>query len=111
MSRPQPLASPEIYPTSVWNYDEVVYPTDQPGTLAVGLGSVERLYRLDFDPGGDPRRVAEGMVNVACFHRVAGSSGAVWEARTCFHPDLFVHRLLDLNSLEGPQWEYYDERA
>lgn len=108
MSTPVPVASADFFPTSVWNYDEVAYPTDRGGALAIGLGSVDLTYRLDVDHGGDPKRVADGLYNVACFHRVADAAGDVWEARTCFDKHLFVNRLLDLDDLDGPLWAHRD---
>lgn len=108
MSLPQPVASQEFFATSMWNYDEVAYSTDQLGTLAVGLGSIDLGYRLDIDHGGDPERVAKGLYNVACFHRLADAAGDVWEARTCFNIHLFVNRLLDLDSLDWPMWAHHD---
>ncbi len=108
MSGPQPFASPEFFATPLWNYGTATYLTDPPGQLTIGDGSVDLHYRLDFDHGGDPTRLAEGMVNVACFHRVADSTGAIWEARTSFCCDLFVHRLLDLDSLHYPMWAHND---
>lgn len=106
MSKRAPVASPEFVDTATWNYGEVEYATDPPGRLAVGEGDVKLGYRLDLDHGGDPNRIANGLYNVACFQRVADATGAVWEARTCFGTDLFVHRLLDLDSLEWPLWEH-----
>jgi hypothetical protein len=112
MAGRQPFASPDFVELSLWNYGAVTYPTDPPGGLTIGQGEVKARYRLDFDHGGDPNRIAVGPVNVACIQRVADSAGAVWEARTCFSPRLFVHRLLDLRSFEGPRWEHSDpERA
>lgn len=112
MSTREPLASPGFVETALWNHEPVTFATDPPGTLALTAGDVGLLYRLDFDHGGDPTRVAEGMVNIACLHRVADSTGAVWEARTCFHSDLFVNRMLDLDSLTPPTWAHRDpERA
>lgn len=108
MSKPEPVAAQSFFRTSVWNYDEVAYPTDRGGALVVGLDSVDLEYRLDFDHGGDPARVAEGLVNVACLHRLPDAAGDVWEARTCFSSDLFVNRLLDLDSLIPPTWAHRD---
>ena len=108
MSLPQPIASQEFFATSVWNYDEVSYPTDSPGALVIGLGSVDLSYRLDIDHGGDSTRVEKGLYNVACFHRLADAVGDVWEARTCFNMALFVNRLLDLGSLDWPMWAHRD---
>lgn len=106
MPKPQPFASPEFVTIKVWNHVPVVYPTDPPGGLAVGEGEVALRYRLDFDHGGKPDTVAEGGANVACFQRVADAAGTVWECRTCFRPHLFVHRMLDLDSLEWPMWDH-----
>jgi hypothetical protein len=100
MSRSQAFASPGFVEVGLWNHGEVAYPVEPGGRLVIGDGEVKLRYRLDFDHGGKPDRIAEGMVNVACFHRIADAAGAVWEARTCFRSDLFVHRLQDLNHLD-----------
>ena len=112
MSKRKPFASQDFIDLLIWNDAEVSYQTDPPGRLAIGRGKVKLQFRLDFDHGGDPKRIAEGMVNVACFHRLTDSAGAIWEARTCMWPRLFVNRLLDLDSIDRPCWEHNDpERA
>jgi hypothetical protein len=106
MSKPQPFASPDFVEVDLWNHGEVAYPVESGGRVVIGDGQVKLRYRLDFDHGGKPERIAEGGVNVACVHRVADAAGAVWEARTCFRSDLFVNHLLDLNSLDWPMWAH-----
>ena len=80
MSKRKPFASPDYIETSLWNHGEVRYQTDTPGWLAIGDGEVKLRYRFDYDHGGDPKRIAEGNVNIACFHRITDSTGAEWEA-------------------------------
>lgn len=112
MSKRKPFASPEFIEVSLWNHGEVRYPTDSLGQLSIGNGEVKLRYRFDYDHGGDPKRIEEGIVNIACYHRVTDSTGAEWEARACFHPGVLVYRLLDLDSIYPPCWEHNDrERA
>ncbi len=108
MAEKAPISSPGYVPYSLWNHGEVVFPTDPPGWLVIGDGSLQIEYRLAFDDGGFPERAADGYGNVACFQRIPDAAGVVWEARTTFSPHLFVNRLLDLDSLEGPMWAYND---
>lgn len=107
MSKHAPVASPNFVETSDWNYGIAEYLTEPFGRLTVGEGDVKLLYRLDLDYGSNPERGADALYNVACFHRLADATGAVWEARTCFRPHLFVQRMLDLSSLEWPLWAHH----
>ncbi|MDY3555653.1 hypothetical protein R5W24_004798 [Gemmata sp. JC717] len=108
MSTREPFASPEFVETELWSYEAVTYPTEPAGALTFGAGAVKLRYRFEFDHGGDPNRVAEGGYNVACAHRVADAAGCMWEARTCFRPKVFVHRLTDLGGSEPPMWAHRD---
>lgn len=104
----QPFAAPDYVESLLWNHETVTYSTHPSGGLTIGEGEIRLQYRLDFDHGGNPARVAKGLMNIACFQRIADSIGNVWEARTSFSPHLFIYRLLDLNNTDAPQWEYND---
>ncbi|MBY0457884.1 MAG: hypothetical protein K2V38_11140, partial [Gemmataceae bacterium] len=109
MSRPEPFASPAFVEAGVWNHGTAIFPVMSGGALVFTDGHVKFGYRLDFDTGGEAKNLAEGRYNIACFHRLADASGAVWEARTTFRPELFVHRIQDLNNIDWPMWAHHDE--
>lgn len=108
MSKRKPFASQDYIETSLWNHGEVRYQTNTPGWLVIGDGEVKLRYRFDYDHGGNPERIAEGNVNIACYHRMTDSTGVDWEARACFSSQILVHRLLDLTSINPARWEHND---